>query len=123
MTLHDDGRVTVSGFRSEVGAHQAAATAVQAAMPGTEVVDDPWAGMPATQQWQQPQQQAQPNQWQQPTQAMQPPTQVQAQPQQQAPTRFCAHGQMKYFANGQYGPFFACSLDRNDPNKCKTQKA
>lgn len=38
------------------------------------------------------------------------------------PERYCAHGKMRYFPNGQYGPFFACSLDKNDPNKCKTQK-
>jgi hypothetical protein len=39
------------------------------------------------------------------------------------PTRNCAHGAMRYFPNGTYGPFFACSLGRDDPNKCKIQKA
>jgi hypothetical protein len=42
-----------------------------------------------------------------------------AQPQQQ----YCNHGPMKYFANGKYGPFWACPLGRDDPNKCKLRSA
>ena len=117
--LHDDGTIAVSGFRSEVGAHAGAAKAVQDSMPGSAVADDPWAGTPATTT--RPQQ-TQTGQWQQP-QPTQPPAQQHAQPAQPAPVRSCVHGQMRYFPNGQYGPFFACPLDRNDPNKCKTQKA
>jgi hypothetical protein len=38
-------------------------------------------------------------------------------PQQQ----YCNHGAMRYIPNGKYGPFWACPLNRDDPNKCKAR--
>jgi hypothetical protein len=35
----------------------------------------------------------------------------------------CAHGPMTYIAQGKYGPFWACRLERNDPNRCKPRSA
>jgi hypothetical protein len=35
----------------------------------------------------------------------------------------CAHGTMKYIANGRYGPFWACPTPQNAPDKCKSRNA
>jgi hypothetical protein len=132
VSLHDDGQVTVSGFHSEAAQHAAAVNAVQTAMPGSVVVDDPWAGVDATperpvqqqpQQWQQPAPQAYNGPPQQPAQQWQQPvgTPQQAQP-QNAPA--CAHGALKVVPGGfsqrtnkAYAAFWACQGPRGQ--QCK----
>lgn len=44
-------------------------------------------------------------------------------PQQYQGGEVCAHGPMKYIAQGKYGPFWACPADRDDPNRCKARNA
>ncbi len=124
--LHDDGTVTAVGYRSEVAQHEQAVSNVQAAMPGSQVVEDPWANMPAAQ----PPQQA-PGQWQPPAQQwgqQQPPTQQYAQPAQTA-TPACAHGPLKAVPGGIAGPnsrnpgkpyaaFWACQAPQGQ-TKCR----
>lgn len=38
------------------------------------------------------------------------------------PVQSCQHGQ-KSVIEGRYGPFWACPAQRDDPSKCKAQKA
>jgi hypothetical protein len=43
--------------------------------------------------------------------------------QQQSLAPRCAHGEMKYIANGRYGPFYACPTPQGAPDKCKSVNA
>jgi hypothetical protein len=135
MSLHDDGQVTVSGFHSEAAQHAAAVQAVQTAMPGAQVVEDPWAGIdaspappaqPVAYNGPPPQQQGQ--QWpQQPAQSAPQPTYgtpPQAQP-QNAPA--CVHGPLKVIPGGfsqktqkAYAAFWACQGPRGQ--QCKLDR-
>jgi hypothetical protein len=123
MHLHADGTVTCSGVSQspERSEHVAAVQQVEQAMPGTEVVQDPWAtdrpldqpltgaAAPAPGGWQQP---------------------VQAQPAAQPQAPMCGHGQRRFVAAGvargsgkPYPAFWACPADRSDPGKCKSLPA
>lgn len=79
----------------------------------------PWeANQPQQTQYAPPPAQYQPTQ---PTQPAAPPTGRQATPPGMvAPT--CPHG-TKTYVIGQYGPFWGCPGQRNDPGRCKPQKA
>jgi hypothetical protein len=138
--LHEDGAVTCSSFDAKVASHDTAVAVVQRAMPGTEVIADPWADQAAP--WPGGAQPSGPSPAQQP-QGFAPavPPAAPAGYGQGAPTGYqqpqasyqqpqhpnCAHGPLKPVPGGwsqsknkSYPPFWGCQAPQGQ-QKCNVR--